>query len=122
MAAALNRFISKSSDKCRPFFKLLHKKENFSWNEECELTFQQFKKYLIESPLLFTPNEGELFNIYLVVSEHAVSSVLLKEIDGEQPLIYFVSKTFTDCQIRYLSLEKLILALVLISRKLMHYF
>ena len=31
-------------------------------------------------------------------------------------------KTFMDCQIRYLSLEKLVLALVLTLRKLMHYF
>ena len=33
-----------------------------------------------------------------------------------------VSKTFTDCQIRYLLPEKLVLALVLTLRKLMHYF
>ena len=37
MAAALNRLISKFLDKCRPFFKLLHKNVKFSWNEECEL-------------------------------------------------------------------------------------
>ena len=39
MAATLNRFINKSSDKCRPFFKLLRKNINFSWNE-CELALQ----------------------------------------------------------------------------------
>ncbi|GFY85504.1 hypothetical protein Acr_04g0002420 [Actinidia rufa] len=33
-----------------------------------------------------------------------------------------LSKTLTDCQTRYLPLEKLILALVVTSRKLMHYF
>ena len=67
-------------------------------------------------------NEGELLYIYLVVFEHAISSVLLREVDGEQCLIYFVSKTFMDCQTRYLPLKKLVLALVLISQKLMHYF
>ena len=34
MAAALNRFISKSSDRCHPFFKLLRKNIKFSWNEK----------------------------------------------------------------------------------------
>ena len=29
MAAALNRFISRASDKCRPFFQLLHKGSKF---------------------------------------------------------------------------------------------
>ncbi|GFZ00573.1 hypothetical protein Acr_14g0002080 [Actinidia rufa] len=56
------------------------------------------------------------------VSEHAGSSVLLRKVGEEQYLIYFVSKTFTDCEIRYLPLEKFVLALVVTSRKLMHYF
>ena len=122
MVAALNQFISKSSDKCRPLLKLLHKNIKFLWNEECELALQQFKKYLIEPLTLYTPGKKELLYVYLVVSKHAASSILLREVDGEQCPIYFVSKTFTDCKTRYLPLEKLVLALVLISQKLMHYF
>ena len=82
---------------------------------------QQFKKYLTEPPLLSTVDEGKLLYIYLVVSEHAISSVLLRGIDGEQRSIHFVSKTFMDCQIRYLPLEKIMLALILTLQKLMHY-
>ncbi|GFS36376.1 hypothetical protein Acr_00g0045620 [Actinidia rufa] len=122
MAAALNRFISKSSDKCCPFFKLLRKNTKFMWDEECELELQQFKKYLTEPPLLSTLDEGELLYVYLVVSKHAVSSVLLREIAKEQRPIYFVSKTLMDCQTWYLPFEKLILALIVTSRRLGHYF
>ncbi|XP_057461118.1 uncharacterized protein LOC130751535 [Actinidia eriantha] len=43
---------------------------------------------------------GEPLYVYLAISEHAVSSVLLKEVDAEQRPIYFVSKTFTYCQTR----------------------
>lgn len=32
--ATLNRFISQSTDHCRPFFKLLHKWKNFEWTKE----------------------------------------------------------------------------------------
>ena len=35
MAAALNRFISRSADKCRPFFLLINKWKRFEWTEEC---------------------------------------------------------------------------------------
>ena len=35
MIAALNRFISRSADRCRPFFQLLHKLKGFKWIEEC---------------------------------------------------------------------------------------
>ena len=92
------------------------------WDEKSELALQQFKKYLTEPPLLSTPDEGELFYVYLVVSEHTVSSVLLREVAKEQCPIYFVSKMLTDFQTRYLPLEKLILALIVTSRKLKHYF
>ena len=66
--------------------------------------------------------ERELFYVFLAILEHAVSSIMLREVDGEQRPIYFISKTFTNFQIRYLPLEKLILPLVLTSWKLMHYF
>jgi hypothetical protein len=41
--AALNRFISRSSDKCLPFFKIL--KKAFSWTEECEGAFRGIKEF-----------------------------------------------------------------------------
>ena len=39
MMAALNRFISRSVEKCRPFFLLLHKWKEFQWSEECVMAF-----------------------------------------------------------------------------------
>ena len=40
MTAALNRFISQSADRCRPFFLLMNKWKGFEWTEECALAFQ----------------------------------------------------------------------------------
>ena len=40
MTIALNRFISQSADKCRPFFQFLHKWKGFEWIEECSSAFQ----------------------------------------------------------------------------------
>ena len=34
--AALSRFISKSIDKCVPFFNLLRGNKKFEWTEDCE--------------------------------------------------------------------------------------
>ena len=60
--------------------------------------------------------------MYLAVSDHAVSSVLIREDEGIQKPIYYTSKTLLDAETRYLLLEKLALALVSASRKLSHYF
>ena len=35
MTTALNRFISRSADRCRPFFLLMNKWKGFEWIEEC---------------------------------------------------------------------------------------
>ena len=46
MTAALNRFISRSANRCKPFFLLMNKWKGFEWTEECALAFQQLKEYL----------------------------------------------------------------------------
>ena len=39
MAIALNRFISRSADRCRPFSLLINKWKGFEWTEECATAF-----------------------------------------------------------------------------------
>ena len=46
--AALSRFVSRASDKCQPFFKVL--KKAFQWDTECEEAFAPLKAYLSSSP------------------------------------------------------------------------
>jgi len=58
--AALNQFISRSTDKCLPFLKILRKA--FTWSEECEEAFNKLKEYLMNQPLLSLPTEGEIFS------------------------------------------------------------
>ena len=65
-------------------------------------------------------SEKDLF-MYLSVSDHAVSAVLLRDQEVQQP-VYYISKTLVDAERRYLPLEKLVLALVHATRKLPHYF
>ena len=46
--AALSRFVSRSSDKCRPFFQVL--KKAFHWDAQCEEAFSTLKTYLSSPP------------------------------------------------------------------------
>ena len=71
--------------------------------------------------MLTTPELREDLYMYLSVSEHAVSAVLLRDQGVQQP-IYYISKTLVDVETRYLPLEKLVLALVHAIRKLPYYF
>uniref|UniRef100_A0A2N9I887 Uncharacterized protein n=1 Tax=Fagus sylvatica TaxID=28930 RepID=A0A2N9I887_FAGSY len=76
MIAALGRFISRSADRCRPFFQLLGKKRKFLWDQDCSAAFEGIKAYLSSPPCLSIPCSGEPLFLYLAVSEHAVSAVL----------------------------------------------
>ena len=39
MIAALNRFISRSADRCKPFYVLINKWKRFEWFEDCVVAF-----------------------------------------------------------------------------------
>ncbi|XP_074375272.1 uncharacterized protein LOC141717046 [Apium graveolens] len=45
--AALGRFISKSGDKCLPFFKALKKVKDFVWTDESQGEFESLKQYML---------------------------------------------------------------------------
>ncbi|KAI5335054.1 hypothetical protein L3X38_025187 [Prunus dulcis] len=78
-ATALNQFLSRSTNKCRLFFKALKKRQRDKWNEECEVAFQNLKTYLTSPPLLSKSVPGEDLFMYLAVSNSAVSSALIRE-------------------------------------------
>lgn len=82
MTAALNRFISRSANRCRPFFLLLHKWKGFEWTEECVLAFQQLKEYLSRPPIMSSPEVDEVLFSYLAIATYAISFVLIRVDNG----------------------------------------
>ena len=122
MVAALGRFISRSVDKCKPFFRLLGKRNKFVWDEECLVAFQGIKTYLSTPPCLSIPNPREPLFLYLAVFDHAVSAVLVRELGQEQKPVFFVRMAMYETELRYLPLEKAALALLQAAKKLPHYF
>ena len=60
--------------------------------------------------------------MYLSVSEHVISGVLIRDEATAKTPIYYVSKALQDAETRYPEIEKLALALVVAARKLRLYF
>ena len=120
--AALNQFISRSADRCRPFFLLLHKLKEFKWTDECIVAFQQLKQYLSRPPIMSSPMVDEVLFAYKAVAFYTISFVLIRVDNGIQRPVYYVSKSLNEAEVRYLPLEKALLAVVHATRKLPHYF
>ncbi|XP_057548014.1 uncharacterized protein LOC130826442 [Amaranthus tricolor] len=119
--AALGRFLSKSADKCLPFFKTI-KQQKFEWTAEAEESFRQLKEHLSALPKLVSPINGEKLVLYVSVSEYSLSGVLVAERERKQLPTYNVSHAFRGSEGNYCEVEKVIFAIVMASRKLKPYF
>ena len=86
------------------------------------MTFQQLKKYLSRPPVMSRPEVDEVLFAYITMASHVVSLVLKQIDDGVQRPVYYVSKSLHEAEVRYLPLEKAILAVVHVRFKIPHYF
>ena len=118
--ATLSRFVSRASEKCQPFFQVL--KKAFQWDTKYEEAFSALKTYLSSPPILVSPIEGELLTLYLAVSDFLTSAVLVRDKERVQHPVYYCSRALRRAEERYPRMEKLILVLVTVARKLCPYF
>ncbi|KAL8114467.1 hypothetical protein AgCh_021361 [Apium graveolens] len=79
-------------------------------------------KYLSQPPILTKAQPGEPLFLYLSAGALAVGAALIREENGKQQPVHYVSQVLKDAKTRYPRLEKFAFALVTISRKLRHYF
>ena len=86
------------------------------------MAFQQLKEYLSRLPIMSSPEVDEVLFAYIVVASHAVSLVLIQVDNGVQRLVYYMSKLLHKAEVRFLPLERAILAMVHGTHKLLHYF
>ena len=106
---ALNRFVSRATDKCLPFFRTL--KKSFEWTNECQQAFKELKAYLSAPPLLSPSQPGEELFLYLAVSPTAVSVALIRKEEKVQKPVYYASRALRGAEERYPPMEKLAFAL-----------
>ncbi|KAJ4790334.1 Pol-polyprotein [Rhynchospora pubera] len=120
--AALNRFIARSGEVCKPFFQTIKKTKKFEWTSQCQEAFEQIKTYISNPPIINRPTKGETLYLYVSASAVAVSAALIREEDVVQKLVYFVSKILRDAEERYSTVEKGAFAVLIAARKLRPYF
>ena len=118
--AVLNRFVSRATNKCLPFFHTL--KKSFKCTTECQQLFEELKAYLSSLPLLNPSQPEEKLFLYLVVSPAIVNAALVREEDKVQKPVYYANWAFHGAEERYPPMEKLDFTLVTVTRKLKPYF
>jgi hypothetical protein len=124
--AALNRFISKSTERSIPFLNTLRGAKDFAWGLEQAAAFESLKQHLSDLATLASPDPLLPLLLYIAASPCAVSAELVQEQDREgttrQCLVYYVSEVLTTSKCNMTEQEKISYAAVMASRKLCHYF
>ena len=84
--------------------------------------FVDLKAYLSSPPLLSPSKPGEELFLYLAVSPAVVSAAVVREKNGVQKPVYFISRALKGAKEKYPPIEKLAFALVTATQKLKPYF
>ncbi|XP_076951500.1 uncharacterized protein LOC143624884 [Bidens hawaiensis] len=90
--AALNRFISRYSEKCRNFYDILRKNKKFEWTQKHEDALKALKDYLSSTSAWMKPVDDEPLSLYLAISGNAIRVVLVKDHEGQQHPIYYKAR------------------------------
>src|SRR6266508_371120 len=110
------------------FYKLLKKQDKFQWTPEAQQALDELKKFVTNPPVLVLPMPEELLLLYIAATSHVVSTAIVieRQEDGHiqkvQRPVYFISEVLSESRIRYPQVQKILYAVLITSRKLVHYF
>jgi hypothetical protein len=101
MCGFYSRFIPSYSSTCAPLYDLLKKDTAFEWTDEAETAFQTIKKILSDAPVLATFNAKWPIIVSTDASQTGLGACLIQNVDGEEKIVSYASRTLSECEKRY---------------------
>ncbi|GKB11366.1 reverse transcriptase domain-containing protein [Tanacetum coccineum] len=120
-AGFYRRFIQDFSKIARPMTHLLEKETPFVFSKDCFDALQTLKKKITEAPILVVPDWNLPFELMCDASDFAIGAVLGQQKMKHFQPIHYASRTMTEAQIHYTTIEKEMLAVVYAFEKFRSY-
>ena len=101
---------------------LLEKNTLFLWDDQAQRDFDNLKHTLTNSQVLHPPNYSKEFMFYVATSTTTIGMVVVQEdLNGQEHVIYYLSKSLLDSETCYSHVEKLALATFIAVLCFRHY-
>lgn len=118
------RFIKDFSTLMAPINCLLKgkkKRQPIQWTAEAESAFVKVKNALVSAPILTSPDFDKQFTIQCDASDVGVGGVLTQEIDGQERVIAYASRSLSRAERNYSVTERELLSLIFLLEKFRPY-
>ena len=104
------------ANKAQAFKKNLHKGSTHIWNNDCQQSLDQIKRYLAKPPILMPPILGKPLILYILATTSSLGALLAQSDDtGKGRAIYCISQTLVAYEMNYTNIEKVCLVVVFAS-------
>lgn len=124
MCSWYRRFISHFSSLVSPLNDLLKgrkKNQTVEWTSKAEDAFINIKQALVSTPVLRSPDFTKTFTIQCDASDTGLGGVLTQEIDKEEVVIAFCSRSMSKAERNYCVTQRELLALIFCIEKFRPY-
>jgi hypothetical protein len=96
--------------------------------EEAQKALDELKTLITKPPVLASSEPSETLLLYIAVTTQVISMSLV--VEREEPVhvykvqrpIYYINKVLSNCETYYNQAQKLLYAILIMKRKLLHYF
>ena len=86
---------------------MIHKDDEFKWDDEQKISFNNIKAAISQAPMLQSPNFSKYFFLYTFASDQSLATVLTqKDEDNKEAPVSFMSTNIQGVELNYLAIDK----------------
>ena len=115
-ASWYRRFIPNFSSLASPLNKLTSQSKKappFYWSQEADIAYTKLKDSLVSASVLSCPDYSQPFQIHTDASDYGIGAVLTQDIEGEERVIAYMSKSLSNQERNYSATEREALAVLI---------
>ena len=117
LANYYRRFVADFAKIAKPLHKLTEKTATFTWDDECQTSFERLRSSLVTAPILAFPDLDKPFILDTDASDVGIGAVLSQKDDGgDERVVAYASKSLSRAEQHYCATRRELLAVVTFIR------